>query len=76
MSSREEDGTEGPRLSRRSPLTPTRKLCPKCLVPLKTGNRLGGWLVPQDYYCPGCGYAGVVFLEEEIDVQHLEDGRG
>jgi hypothetical protein len=54
----------GPRFTRKSPLTPTTKLCPRCLKPLERGTRLGGWLVPQDYYCTSCGYRGTVYLEK------------
>jgi hypothetical protein len=32
---------------------------------LTARSKLGGWLVPQDYYCSKCGYAGTVFLERE-----------
>ncbi|HMD79136.1 MAG TPA: hypothetical protein VKF39_04040 [Nitrososphaerales archaeon] len=54
-----------PRLARRSPLRLATKLCPRCLTPLTARSQLGGWLVPQDYYCSKCGYAGTVFLERE-----------
>lgn len=54
---------DAPRLVRRSTLTPSVKLCPRCLAPLNPRNELGGWLIPQDYYCPKCGYSGTVFLE-------------
>ncbi|MDV3277528.1 MAG: transposase [Nitrososphaerales archaeon] len=53
-----------PRITRRSPVRPTSKLCPKCLKPLQKGSKLGGWLVPQDYYCTSCGYKGTVYLEK------------
>ncbi len=55
-----------PGLTRKSPFAPTMKLCPRCLKPLQRGSRLGGWLVPQDYFCPECGYRGTVFLEKDI----------
>ncbi|MBI3858737.1 MAG: hypothetical protein HY296_00640 [Thaumarchaeota archaeon] len=55
----------GLRLTRKSPLALSRKFCPRCLTPLQAGSKLGGWLVPQDYYCPNCGYQGTVFLEKE-----------
>jgi hypothetical protein len=55
----------GARFVRRSPLLPTVKLCPKCLKPLTAGSELGGWLIPQDYYCTSCGYRGSVYLEKE-----------
>jgi uncharacterized Zn finger protein (UPF0148 family) len=41
------------------------KLCPRCLAPLKELNRsMTGW-IPMDYYCPSCGYSGVVYVEKE-----------
>ncbi len=62
-----EAGPEGsePKLARRSPFTPAAKLCPRCLNPLTPRNELGGWLIPQDYYCTKCGYSGTVFVERE-----------
>jgi uncharacterized Zn finger protein (UPF0148 family) len=54
------------RYVRKSPLIPTAKLCPRCLTPLQKWGKLGGWLVPQDYYCPNCGYKGIVFLEQDL----------
>ncbi len=59
----ETEGGRWPRVVRRSPLTPRRKLCPRCLSPLDRDSKLGGWLIPQDYYCSNCGYKGTVFLE-------------
>ena len=40
------------------------KLCVNCLAPLEKGSELGGWLVPQDYFCRDCGYKGYVYLED------------
>ncbi len=57
-----------PGLTRKSPFAPTLKLCPRCLKPLQRGSKLGGWLVPQDYYCPNCGYQGVVYVEKDIQL--------
>ena len=59
-----EEDDMSPRLARRSPLRPAVKLCPNCLAPLTARSKLGGWLVPQDYYCTKCGYSGTVFLEQ------------
>ncbi len=60
-----EDSDEGmPRLVRRNPSKPVTKLCVNCLAPLEKGSQLGGWLVPQDYYCTKCGYKGYVYLED------------
>ena len=52
-----------PKFVRRSPLAPAAKLCPRCLKPLIARSKLGGWLVPQDYFCANCGYAGTAFVE-------------
>jgi len=56
-----------PRLVRRKAFSKVTKLCPGCLSPLKRLSELGGWLVPQDYYCPSCGYRGYVNLEPDPD---------
>lgn len=53
-----------PRLVRRNPSKPVAKLCPNCLARLTKGSALGGWLVPQDYYCQKCGYKGYAYLED------------
>lgn len=67
-----ESAPEGrePRLARRSPFTRAMKLCPRCLTPLgPIQNPIGElWgIVPTNYQCPKCGYAGTVFLEKEPD---------
>jgi hypothetical protein len=65
-------GTEGekdlemPRLTRKSVFARTVKLCPRCLKPLEGQSELGGWLVPQTYYCRNCGYSGAAYLEGEV----------
>jgi len=53
-----------PRLVRRNPSKPVTKYCVNCLSPLEKDSELGGWLVPQDYYCKKCGYRGYVYLED------------
>ena len=58
---------EVPRLIRRSPLAPATKLCPRCLRPLSGRSKLGGWLIPQDYFCSNCGYTGTAFLESSAE---------
>jgi hypothetical protein len=68
-----QDSEEGlPRIVRRNPAKPVVKLCVNCLSPLEKGSELGGWLVPQDYYCRKCGYKGYVYLED----RRGEDGAG
>ena len=73
MSSSDDSDDFAPRLVRRNTLTPSIKLCPRCLTPLSLRNGLGGWLIPQDYYCPKCGYSGTVFLESMKKI-NPEDG--
>lgn len=53
-----------PRIVRRNPSKPVAKYCVNCLSLLEKGSQLGGWLVPQDYYCKNCGYKGYVYLED------------
>ena len=66
------DGEEGgglqigtPRFVRRKAFANRARLCAVCLTPLKKVGELGGWLVPQTYYCPKCGYTGYLFLEPD-----------
>ena len=56
---------EAPRFVRRGVLAIAPRLCPSCLTPLRRVSELGGWLVPQDYYCPNCGYQGHAYLEAD-----------
>ena len=59
------DDDEGlPKVVRRNPTKLIAKLCVNCLAPLEKGSELGGWLVPQDYFCGNCGYKGYVYLED------------
>ncbi len=45
------------------------KLCPKCLGTLKPTTFMSGWLLPEEYECEHCGYAGPVALEESKDAK-------
>ena len=54
-----------PRFVRRAAFANRERLCAVCLSPLKKVGELGGWLVPQTYYCPKCGYTGYVYLEPD-----------
>ena len=58
----EDSGT--PRLVRRKVFANRPRLCVVCLTPLEKLSGLGGWLIPQDYLCPKCGYRGYAYLEE------------
>jgi hypothetical protein len=74
-----QDGDEGlPRVVRRNPTKLVTKLCVNCLTPLVRGSELGGWLVPQDYFCKNCGYKGYVYLEDRRseDAKAREAGKG
>lgn len=63
-----EDAEEGaPKLVRRKVFEIVPRLCVRCLTPLQKVSELGGWLVPQDYYCPNCGYRGYVYVEAPRD---------
>jgi len=74
MNPPEEPGEGELKATRKSPFAPTVRLCPRCLKPLKQATTLGGWLVPQDYYCPSCGYAGMVYFEEDVDLRSGRTG--
>lgn len=62
MTSKDQD-SEAPRLVRRKVLSVVPRLCPSCLTPLQRISELGGWMTPQDYFCPNCGYRGYAYLE-------------
>ena len=66
---KEADGPEEPqpRLTRKSPFAKSPRLCPRCLNPLTGVSKLGVWLIPQDYYCPVCGYTGKVYVEKAAE---------
>lgn len=61
-----------PRIVRRNPSKPVAKFCVNCLSRLEKGSALGGWLVPQDYYCKNCGYKGYVYLEDRRSEEEAE----
>jgi hypothetical protein len=63
--SADEPKADAPRLVRRGVLKIVPKLCPSCLSPLQRISELGGWLTPQDYFCPKCGYQGYAYLEAD-----------
>lgn len=65
-----------PKLARRSPFAPEVKLCPKCLSPLKSVNRDLIGIVPAEYYCPRCGYSGMVYVVKDKDELQGRDERG
>ncbi|MCW4000796.1 MAG: hypothetical protein NWE93_11205 [Candidatus Bathyarchaeota archaeon] len=48
---------------------PTQIFCPRCASPKielsKTVGSLEIWLTPKEYYCPQCGYHGILVMELE-----------
>jgi len=70
----EPDDREGvPKFVRRKAFESVPRLCVKCLTPLQRVSELGGWMVPQDYYCPNCGYRGYVYVEAARPVKDSKD---
>jgi ribosomal protein S27AE len=67
LAEREDIGVGAPRLVRRRAFSKVPRRCPRCLNVLEKVGSLGGWLVPQNYYCPRCGYEGFAFLESAAD---------
>lgn len=59
----DDEQDSAPRFVRRKVFQNVPRLCVRCLTPLQRISELGGWLVPQDYYCPNCGYKGYAYLE-------------
>jgi len=45
---------------------PTAIFCPKCCSPeIRLSSSLDYWLTPRKYYCPKCGYTGILVMELE-----------
>lgn len=53
-----------PKITRR-PIKRRVKYCPICLSELTLVKGIYGWLVPEEYECPVCGYRGPIGLEKE-----------
>jgi hypothetical protein len=52
---------------------PTQIFCPKCGSPkielAKSVGSLEIWLTPKEYYCPECGYHGILVMELEPEAE-------
>jgi hypothetical protein len=49
---------------------PTQIFCPKCGSPkIQLNSSLDVWLTPKSYYCPECGYHGIIVMELEPEEQ-------
>jgi hypothetical protein len=47
---------------------PTPIFCPRCCSPkIQLNSSLDVWLTPKQYYCPECGYLGMIVMELEPD---------
>jgi late competence protein required for DNA uptake (superfamily II DNA/RNA helicase) len=45
---------------------PTQIFCPRCCSPkIQLNSSLDVWLTPKSYYCPECGYHGILVMELE-----------
>ncbi len=45
---------------------PTQLFCPRCCSPkIELNSSLDVWLTPKQYYCPECGYHGILVMELE-----------
>jgi hypothetical protein len=49
---------------------PTQIFCPRCCSPkIQLNSSLDVWLTPKSYYCPECGYHGILVMELEPEVE-------
>lgn len=49
--------------------------CPLCgSLNIRKASPLSGWLLPDEYACPDCGYRGPVVGEVEVDEDELKKG--
>lgn len=45
---------------------PTQLFCPRCASDkIQLSSSLDVWLTPKQYYCPSCGYHGILVMELE-----------
>lgn len=45
---------------------PSQIFCPRCCSPkIQLSSSLEVWLTPKQYYCPECGYHGILVMELE-----------
>lgn len=45
---------------------PTQLFCPRCCSEkIQLSSSLDVWLTPKQYYCPSCGYHGILVMELE-----------
>lgn len=53
--------------------TLTQIFCPRCCSPkIQLSSSLDFWLTPKQYYCPECGYQGILIMELEPEENQKE----
>jgi hypothetical protein len=53
---------------------PTQIFCPKCASPkIQLSSSLDVWLTPKSYYCPECGYHGIIVMELEPENSQAQE---
>ncbi len=51
------------------------RICPVCgSRRLERASVFSGWLTPEVWFCPDCGYRGPVYGEIEVDPSELGGG--
>jgi len=46
------------------------EICPVCGSPkIRKISSFSGWLTPEIWVCPECGYKGPVYAEKEVEVE-------
>ncbi len=55
---------------------PTQIYCPRCASPkIALSNSLSMWLTPKEYYCPDCGYLGIIVMELDEEAKDEKEKR-
>mgnify|MGYP005850113211 CR=1 FL=1 len=53
---------------------PTQLFCPRCCSPkIELNSSLDVWLTPKQYYCPECGYHGILVMELEPETEETSE---
>lgn len=53
---------------------PSLIFCPRCASPeIRLSSSLEYWLTPKKYFCPKCGYMGILVMELEEDPESQKD---
>jgi rubredoxin len=53
---------------------PAQIYCPRCASPkIALSSSLAMWLTPKEYYCPDCGYLGIIVMELDEETQDQKE---